>query len=156
MAYILITSDQRSINEIIVPAIEIVKFRLKIGKWPIYERTPFLNNLKKNDNCVMYLAGHNELSQHFINYFEILSINPFPDVENEEKELGIITSKPVKEIIFKQTTVMKPVSVRELLSILDYTSTVTDKSWGAKFMGGVRKLSEEDFNLIAEILNKKN
>ena len=77
MPYILITSDQSSINEKIVAAIDIVKFRLGEGQWPLYRATPFLDDLKKEDNCLVYLAGKNQFSQHFVSHFEILEVR-FP------------------------------------------------------------------------------
>ena len=74
MPYILITSDQSSINEKIVAAIDIVKFRLGEGQWPLYKATPFLYDLKKEDKCLVYLAGKNQFSQHFVGHFEILEV----------------------------------------------------------------------------------
>lgn len=156
MPYILITSDQSSINEKIVAAIDIVKFRLGEGQWPLYKATPFLYDLKKEDKCLVYLAGKNQFSQHFVGHFEILEVRQSQNPDKEENKLGILTQKPVREIIFKPTLIMQPVSVRELLKHLDHTSKVTDKTWGAKFMGGVRRISNNDFDLIKQKLNNKN
>ena len=59
--YCLVTSDTETKF-----ARDIINSRLKEKKYPLYKKTPFLNEIKKNDEVVFYLAGTGENSQSFV------------------------------------------------------------------------------------------
>ena len=67
--YCLVTSDTETKF-----ARDIINSRLKEKKYPLYKKTPFLNEIKKNDEVVFYLAGKGENSQSFVATAKILSI----------------------------------------------------------------------------------
>ena len=59
--YCLGTSDTTTEN-----AIDILKRRLHEKKYPLYKKTPFLKDIKKDDEVVFYVAGKKNKSQKFI------------------------------------------------------------------------------------------
>ncbi len=67
--YCLGTSDSTTEN-----AIDILKRRIDEKKYPLYKKTPFLNDIKKDDEVVFYVAGRKNKSQNFIAFSVIQSV----------------------------------------------------------------------------------
>ena len=67
--YCLGTSDSTTEN-----AIDILKRRLNEKKYPLYKKTPFLKDVKKDDEVVFYVAGRKNKSQNFIGCSLIKSV----------------------------------------------------------------------------------
>ena len=67
--YCLGTSDTTAEN-----AIDILKRRLDEKKYPLYKKTPFLKDIKKDDEVVFYVAGKKNKSQNFIAFSHIKSV----------------------------------------------------------------------------------
>ena len=67
--YCLGTSDSITEN-----AINILKRRLDEKKYPLYRKTPFLKDVKKDDEVVFYVAGKKNKSQNFIAFSVIKSV----------------------------------------------------------------------------------
>ena len=102
--YCLITSDTK-----IKYATDIINSRLKEKKFPLYKRTPFLNEIKKNDEVVFYLAGTGENSQSFVASAKISCVEIFnktevtdPDNNNQIviKYLNLNNIKFFKKVVF--------------------------------------------------------
>ena len=68
-------------------------------------------------------------------------------------------TSPVKLIVRNSmgcadTTVKNVVSVRDLLGKLDLTKNVKTINWGVSFIGGVKKLSDNDYNIISNLITQ--
>lgn len=154
MNYLLVCSDKISKNNIPVPAREIVNFRLSLGKWGLYQNTPHKFEIKKNDRCIIYIAGKYENKQSFVSNFIVNNVVKNEDLKNyEEEQLKINTSKSVLDIIFKPSTVKNVVNAKNLLGKLDLTKNVKTLNWGVSFIGGVKKLTDNDYNIISNLIN---
>ena len=67
--YILVTSDFEQVS-----AYKIFENRLKEKKFPLYLKTPHLENIKQNDEVIFYIAGINENAQSFVAKSNIKSV----------------------------------------------------------------------------------
>lgn len=155
MNYLLVCSDKISKNNIPVPAKNIVNFRLSLGKWGLYQNTPHKFEIQKNDRCIIYIAGKYENKQSFVSNFVVTNVEKNENLKNyEEEQLNIKSTKSVLDIIFEPTTVKNVVSVRDLLGKLDLTKNVKTINWGVSFIGGVKKLSDNDYNIISNLITQ--
>lgn len=153
MSFILITNDQSSLSGSIVPAIMIVKFRLTKGSWPIYPGTKSRDKLKVNDKCFVYVAGRSDFRQNFVSYFTVKAIRESKYSSNnlEENELRLSTPMPIKTLIFEPTDILKPIYIKDIMKKLDFTKKASTK-WGTLMMGGVKIISNNDSQLLLELL----
>jgi hypothetical protein len=154
MSFILITNDQPSLTGSTVTAIEIVKFRLKKGCWPLYSGTKNKDKLKVNDKCFVYIAGRSDFRQNFVSYFVIKAIRESKYSTNnlEEDVLRLNTPIPFKNLIFEPTNIFKPIYLKDVMQKLEYTKKISVK-WGALFMGGVKIISNKDSQFLTKLLN---
>jgi len=154
MNYLLVCSDKISKNNIPVPARDIVNFRLSLGKWGLYQKTPHKFEIQKNDRCIIYIAGKYENKQSFVSNFIVDNDVKNEDLKNyEEEQLKINTSKSLLNIIFKPTTIKNVVNAKNLLGKLDLTKNVNTLNWGVSFIGGVKRLTDNDYNIILNLIN---
>jgi predicted RNA-binding protein len=137
--YCLTTSDAR--YEI---AYEIFGKRIKEKKYPLYSRTPHLNEIKENDEVVFYIAGNNTNSQTFVASAEIALIENLTDtvVDPDKKKNVVIRYLTLENIlIFKEPKKIKP--------IIDKLSFIKNKKhYGTNLAGGVTKINREDLDII--------
>lgn len=140
--YCLITSDAR--YEI---AYEIFEKRIEEKKYPLYLRTPHLNEIKEKDEVVFYIAGNNTNSQTFVASAEIATINNLTDVVvDPDKKNNVINKYLILEkiLIFKEPKQIKP--------IIDKLKFIKNKKhYGTNMVGGVTKIYLEDFNTIKDM-----
>jgi len=153
MSCILITNDQSSLTGSTVTAIEIIKFRLKKGSWPLYPGTKNRDKLKVNDKCFVYVAGKSDFKQNFVSYFVVKAIREFKYSSNnlEENELRLSTPTPIKTLIFESTDIFKPIYIKNIMKKLDFTKKASNK-WGTLMMGGVKIISNNDTQLLLKLL----
>ena len=139
--YVLGTSDSSTKN-----AYNILMKRLEEKKYPLYTRTPHLHRIQSNDEVVFYLAGKKDKAQNFLGQAIVGSIETSsellvdPDKEKYVVEEYLILDK-IK--IFKA-----PVHIKSIITKLDFI--INKSNYGVYFMGGVKKISEKDFNLIQQ------
>ena len=158
MAFILITNDQHqlSLSDFTVPAIKIARFRLSQGVYPIYSRTANRDKFKINDKCIVYIAGKSEYRQNFVSFFTIKSIRElkYPKNNTEEDILKIGAPMPIKNLIFEPTDILNPIFVKNVMKKLEWTKNAK-KKWGSLFMGGVKKISNKDSEILINLLKRK-
>lgn len=107
------------------------KRRIESATWPIFPKTKYKKKIKKDDRIAFYEAGQN--GQKFTGEAMIQNV-----VENDDESKTVHLSG-IK--IWK-----KPVSMHDVLP--DLTFIRKKHSYGMYLVGGVRKIPEEDFNLI--------
>ena len=138
--YCLVTSDTETKF-----ARDIINSRLKEKKYPLYKKTPFLNEIKKNDDVVFYLAGKGENSQSFVATAKILSIETIDntaviDPDNNNKiEIKYLN---LDNINFFE----KKINIKSILDNLNFIKN--KKHYGVTLVGGVSKIKYEDFKII--------
>ncbi len=103
--YCLGTSDSTTEN-----AIDILKRRIDEKKYPLYKKTPFLNDIKKDDEVVFYVAGRKNKSQNFIAFSVIQSVEiPNETLIDPDKNKYVLE----KYLLFENITLLKIKSVKE-------------------------------------------
>jgi len=137
--YCLVTSD--SLKE---SAIDIFNKRIEEKKYPLDPRTPNLNEIKDDDEVMFYIAGAGKERQSFVGQAIIQKVETpkeflvDPDKDNYEV---------IKYLWFKKIKIFE--TSKNIQSIIDKLDFVKNKNnYGTYLMGGVKKLTQKDFNLI--------
>ena len=137
--YCLGTSDSTTEN-----AVDILKRRLDEKKYPLYKKTPFHKDVKKDDGVVFYVAGRKNKSQNFIGYSLIKSVEiPNETLIDPDKNKYVLE----KYLLFENIILFKvPIHIKAIINQLEFIKNKTN--FGVYLMGGVSKITENDFNLI--------
>tara|TARA_B100001245_G_C22777995_1_gene375796 strand:+ start:105 stop:539 length:435 start_codon:yes stop_codon:yes gene_type:complete len=138
--YCLVTSDTETKF-----ARDIINSRLKEKKYPLYKKTPFLNEIKKNDDVVFYLAGKGENSQSFVATAKILSIETIDNtavIDPDNNNKIVIKYLNLDNINFFE----KKINIKSILDNLNFIKN--KKHYGVTLVGGVSKIKYEDFKII--------
>ena len=138
--YCLVTSDTETKF-----ARDIINSRLKEKKYPLYKKTPFLNEIKKNDNVVFYLAGKGENSQSFVASAKILSIETIDNtavIDPDNNNKIVLKYLNLDNINFFE----KKINIKSILDNLNFIKN--KKHYGVTLVGGVSKIKYEDFKII--------
>ena len=138
--YCLVTSDTETKF-----ARDIINSRLKEKKYPLYKKTPFLNEIKKNDEVVFYLAGKGENSQSFVASAKILSIETIDNtavIDPDNNNKIVLKYLNLDNINFFE----KKINIKSILDNLNFIKN--KKHYGVTLVGGVSKIKYEDFKII--------
>ena len=144
--YCLVTSDTETKF-----ARDIINSRLKEKKYPLYKKTPFLNEIKKNDDVVFYLAGKGENSQSFVATAKILSIETIDNttvIDPDNNNKIVIKYLNLDNINFFE----KKINIKSILDNLNFIKN--KKHYGANLVGGVAKINFDDFKIIDKQLDQ--
>ena len=138
--YILGTSDSSTKN-----AYSILMKRLDEKKYPLYTRTPHLHRIQDNDAVVFYLAGKKDKAQNFLAESVISSVETSNELLiDPDKERYVVE----KYLILDKIKIFKaPIHIKSIITKLDFI--VNKSNYGVYLMGGVKKISENDYKLIA-------
>ncbi len=154
MFYILITTDKETISGAKISAFEIVKQRLKIGKWPLYKGTNFIDKIQESNECLVYIAGYKKFSQHIISKIKIQKVEILnKEHDYEEKLFDIISTPALKVLEFKPQEINdnKFINIRDEFSSIDFIPN-NMKRWGIFFMGGVKRINSKDYYHLSKKL----
>jgi hypothetical protein len=137
--YILVTSDYNEKN-----AYNIFKNRIKEKKFPLYLRTPNLEIIKKNDEILFYIAGKYMNAQSFVGKSIVEEIEISKEIEVDADK---ITNEVSRYLIFKDIEEFKEAKkIKFILNELNFI--INKKHYGAYLLGGVIKISDNDFKKI--------
>ena len=123
---------------------DIFNERVQENKWPIYNKTPQLRNVKEGKNVVFYIAGAGEKRQSFIGSAKIKSI-----IDN--KNTTVDTNQEFKQVLFhvefKELKIFdKDVNIRDHIDNLDFIEK--KEKYGLYFQGGICKIDQISYNYI--------
>jgi len=126
---------------------DIFNERVQKNKWPIYNKTPQLRNVKEGKNVVFYIAGAGEKRQSFIGSAKIKSI-----IDN--KNTTVDTNQEFKQVLFhvefKELKIFdKDINIKDHIDNLDFIEN--KEKYGLYFQGGICKIDQISYNYI---LNK--
>ena len=144
--YCLVTSDTETKF-----ARDIINGRLKEKKYPLYKKTPFLNEIKKNDEVVFYLAGTGENSQSFVASAKISCVEIFnkTEVTDPDNNNQIV----IKYLNFNNIKFFKKlVNIKSIFNNLNFIKN--KKHYGVNLVGGVAKINFDDFKIIDKQLDQ--
>ena len=123
---------------------DIFNERVQKNKWPIYNKTPQLRNVKEGKNVVFYIAGAGEKRQSFIGSAKIKSI-----IDN--KNTTVDTNQEFKQILFhvefKELKIFdKDINIKDHIDNLDFIEN--KEKYGLYFQGGICKIDQISYNYI--------
>jgi predicted RNA-binding protein len=137
--YALITSDSKQ-NK----AYKIFQNRINEKKFPLYLRTPYLENIKKEDKVIFYIAGTSKDAQSFVAKSNIKTVEIVKELTvDADKHKNLVNRYLILEniIVFERAKQIRPI-----IEKLDF---ITNKlNYGVYLVGGVVKLNAKDFNTI--------
>jgi hypothetical protein len=140
--FCLVTSDSKD------PAYEIFEDRIKENLWPLYNKTPFLSEINKDDYVTFYIAGNKKNKKTFVASAQIKQfVIPSENIVDPNKTKKIIK----KYLVFKNINIFKnPIDIYSIIQKLSFIKN--KKHYGAYLVGGVAKINEDDFEKIISIV----
>ena len=135
---IFITSDGKK------SGFDIFNERVQENKWPIYNKTPQLKNVKEGKNVVFYIAGEGEKRQSFIGSAKIKSI-----IDN--KNTAVDANQELKLVLFhvefKELKIFdKDIKIKDHIDNLDFIEN--KEKYGLYFQGGICKIDQQSYKYI--------
>ena len=150
MKYFLLgANDGFDINERKVSAFSIVEVWLSKPAWPVYAKTKNRLAFEPGAHVVIYVGGKQRNSQSF---FGTATIDQVRDPTFREIEDAAETSAPppVRILVFKDVRRFPSSnSIRPLISRLEMFGKLGPK-WGVALVGGSRRLSKADYDIIVQ------
>tara|TARA_B100001142_G_C14104359_1_gene566523 strand:+ start:244 stop:693 length:450 start_codon:yes stop_codon:yes gene_type:complete len=124
--------------------LDIFNERIEENKWPIYSKTPQLQNVKEGKNVVFYIAGAGDKKQSFIGYAKIKKI-----IEN--KVSGIDPNQEFKQVLFyvqfEGLKIFKnEILIKDHIDNLDFIKN--KEKYGLYFQGGICKINKKSYEYI--------
>ena len=138
--YILGTSDAYTES-----AIDILTKRLGEKKYPLYNKTPHLKEVKEKDEVIFYIAGRNSKAQNFIGQSIISSVEIPNELSVDPDKKKYVVEKYL--ILDNVKMFRAPVHIKSIIVQLDFIKNKSN--YGVHLMGGVSKITEKDYKLIA-------
>jgi predicted RNA-binding protein len=143
--YILIKTDGFSDKGALVSAPKCCNMIVDFGYWPLWDRTPNSKKVKNGDKVVIY-AGSGACEVLAVAKVEVVDENVSGLMRDYPLSIDGVPGKLLK--LLQVERLSKPVKVKEHLDSLDLCPSNKEK-WGVALMGGMRKLSLNDFNILA-------
>lgn len=127
---------------------EVLRARLAEGRWPVNRRTSHRDRLSGGDRVLFYAAGQGRAAQSFLGTGRLAGpAAKLSGAEQTDPEvLGV--ARASRTVVPIQTAELfpSPVPIRPLILELDF---ITSKErWGVHLMGGIVRISKEDFRRI--------
>lgn len=145
--YLLVTSDPyMATSDARGSAYALVKKRMRRALWDIYKRTSFKDKIQAGDKVCFYVAGTKSHKGQIVGQATISDVSN--SVKNTPEHEEYCLSPPVKQLILKDVKEIEPINFREKFFSLPMGQSVNREKWGAALMGGVKRLSREDWEAI--------
>ena len=145
--YILVTSDPYiATSEALGSACILVKKRMQRALWDIYYRTSFKDKIKSGDRVCFYVAGAKSMKGHIIGCATVEEVTK--KIQNSPEHVEYLLTAPVKQLKLKDVKEIEPINFRKEFFNLKMSEGINKQKWGAVLMGGVRRLSREDWEVL--------
>lgn len=147
MNYWLFMVTQQKTDDGLFSADEILEQRLSDRFWGLGEKTPNRRNVKKGDKVVFYVG----IPSTIFAASATLASESFSLSEEQKREFGhgkTLYQTDYGVMLENIEQWETPRAVKDLLPVLKYIEN--KNNWGAYFQGGVRQLTEGDFQAIVE------
>ena len=141
---ILVSSDGKK------NGLDIFRDRIKKNKWPIYDKTPQLLNVKAGKKVIFYIAGSGKKKQSFVGTAKIKNkINSEDNISDPNREF----KKVLFYIEFENFKFFnKSINIRDHIEKLNFIKN--KEKYGLYFQGGVCKIDESSHNYIVSCSNQ--
>ncbi len=131
-------------------AITMARRRLEAGKWALYANTPHKAEMKAGDRVLIYLAGAEKESKHFVASATISGINSsFRACQDYSADGPDALAEPPDAVLSLADArwLSVPVPVGSVKDCLDFVPKGTNK-WGCVLQRGAKRIGEPDAERI--------
>jgi hypothetical protein len=142
--FILVTSDNESLNGATIQSMDILKRRFETKLFPLYKGTRLRRQITSGDVCFFYLAGRGNCKHCIVGHATVKEIL-FPD---DQIEFDDILGSPVDRYLSLRdiTTYPERVPIHDIKHNLSFIKNTA--RWGVHFQGGTVRLQTSDATLI--------
>lgn len=148
--FLLVTTDPETVSGSRGAAVDLVRYRIKRGLWPIYRNTRGRHAMVPGRRLAFYIAGTNSqgLAGKIIATATIGRVSERKySLESIDPEKYITDSPALVLHLADVSWLEQPLDFRSLLSELSFCPANMQK-WGAVLQGGSRALSEPDWKVL--------
>ena len=124
--------------------LDIFNERIEENKWPIYNKTPQLQNVKEGKNVLFYIAGEGDKRQSFVGCAKIKNIieNNLTDIDPNQEFKQVLFYVRFEDLkIFKDE-----ITIKDHIDNLDFIKN--KEKYGLYFQGGICKINRESYEYI--------
>ena len=127
--------------------LDIFNERIEENKWPIYNKTPQLQNVKEGKNVLFYIAGAGDKRQSFVANGKIKNV-----IEN--RTTVIDDNQEFKQVLFyvefeNMKIFDQEINIKDHMDNLNFIKN-KDK-YGLYFQGGICKINKQSYEYITNI-----
>ena len=146
--YLLITTGLERFSGWKRPASSVAMRRLKLGKWPLYERTAFKAHIRSGDRVLIYLGGSRSPTGVVYGKATVGRNALWTKSGPYQEYADTICERPWSVLdLFNSEVFDAPVDFRSLLPHLDCRPKNLRK-WGVVVLGGLKSITEHDYEKI--------
>ena len=144
--FLLITTDGETENGKRASARTIINWRLERGRWPIYAGTSHKRLMQKDDDLLFYQAGSRPGRQHIVARARIANVIT-PKRDDEFDPPWLLSGAAELALVLADINPLEnPVAIKPLMGSLSFLPRL--RFWGALLMGGCRKITADDHDMI--------
>ncbi len=143
--FLLVTMDPLGTRGGRTPAASLVRDRLALGRWPLYECTKNRSAVVAGSRVALYVGGGGPDAGRIVAVARVArKLHSSTPIDPPR----YLTERPAYCLVLEQVTYLTPkIDFRERLPLLSF-SPKNQQKWGIVLMGGCRALSEADWNLL--------
>lgn len=147
--FLMVSSDSEDIYDRRISAFAITAYRLGKGLWPIYNGTRYRKHLSSGARLLFYIGGSREYSGLVVARANIVEvINKTMLVDHED----FLTAPAFQVLRLVDVDMLEPkIKLKSLIAQLTFINP--GPKWGAALMGGVRKVTKDDYNYLSGVKN---
>jgi hypothetical protein len=148
--FLFVTTDSQTRSGDRAPASRVADFRLQIGEWPLYKNTRNKKSLQPGHRVLIYLGGRSATAGVVIATATVQDIRAVRSPRDSREVAEFLTDYPSS--IMRLTDVMRlpaTVQLRRVVPQLECCPKNMQK-WGIILHGGVRQLSDYDYDFIVK------
>lgn len=144
--FLLITTDGETENGRKASARTIIDWRLERRRWPIYPGTRHSRSLTRGDLVLFYQGGSRPGRQCIVARARIADVRP-ADRDEEFDPPYVFSAAADRVLVLDDVRLLDaPVPIRPLMGEISILPKL--RFWGALLMGGCRKMTAEDYDII--------
>jgi len=149
--FILVCMEGVTADGVVVSEDKIAARRMHAKRWPLFARTKHRSEIDPGSRVLVYVGGQQAWGQSFVATATVLACD---QVDRTRRRHPADTSDDAVEqqvVAWLRLAEVRPLRpAREMRDLLDRLSFIPENRsrWGVSFMGGVRRISDEDWNAI--------
>jgi ribosomal protein L24 len=145
--FLLVVTDADDAAGSKIAALNLAQYRLRACKWPMYRNTQNRKSIQKGDAVLVYIGGRKSMSGNVIAKAIVQEISSYKSSQPSLDPDTALTDTPHFVLHLANISRITPVNLRETIFELSIAPKNKQK-WGMALMGGCRRLSKDDYEII--------